>query len=149
VRLTSSTLGGRTAQNRLRNDATAVGSGAELGTTVTTRNFLADSLNDWTTDSDGLGSHATFAALGAFALNDDLLFDILSHLLFDVTLVLATLVREVLLLSAIVAVLQLNVFSADAEGRAATRSENERGDKRGDEECKVFHWCGWENNEKW
>jgi len=148
VRLTSSTLNGSSAKNRYRNDSTAIRSSTELRTTISARDFFANGPNNRTANSDGLGSQSTFTALCAFTFDDDLLFNILSHLLFDVTLTFATLVGKCLLFAAIIAVLQVHIFSAKAERRSTTRAEDESGDKRGYDECKVFHWRECENTEK-
>lgn len=142
VRLTSSTLSGGTAKNRDWYDATAVRSSAELGTTVTARNFFADSLNDWATHGDGFGSHATLTAFGAFSFDDDLLLNVFGDLLLNVALTFTSLMRESLLLAAIVAVLELDVLAAKAKWAAAARSEDECSDQRGDDECEMFHGVG-------
>lgn len=142
VRFASSALRSGTAENGDRNDSTAIRSRAELGTTVTARNFFADSLNNWATHGDGFGSHATLTAFGAFSFNDDLLFHILSDLLLNETLTFTTLVRESLLFATIVAILELDVLAAKAKGATAARRKDECSDQRGDGECEMFHGVG-------
>lgn len=143
MRLASSALSSCAAENGLRNDSAAVRSSTELGTAVATWNFLADSADDGATHGDGLGgSHTTFSALGtlgAFAFDDDLLFNVLGHLLFNVALILTTLVWKGLLGPAVGAVLEFDVLATEAEWRTAARGEDQCGNNRGNDECEMFH----------